>query len=427
MKKHLALFFLTLTLKLIGTSEVPVIKISDTINPGSADFILSEIETANGNGSPFAIIQLNTPGGLLTSTRQIIQGILNSKIPIVVWIGPRGSQAGSAGALITFAADIAVMATGSNIGAAHPVQGGGEGMDKTLSDKITNDTAAFAEGLAKAKGRNVEWAKLSVTESKSVTAEEALKLKVVDFLADDLASLERQLRNRKLNTVKNNISQLPETEISLKERFPTLKHQVVSFFANPTLAYLILSIGGLCLWIELSHPGLILPGVLGGICVLISLVSFQMLPIRLGALGMILFGIVLLIAELYITSYGVLGIGGIMAFVLGSLYLMDTNVPEFQISTSLIFPVALCFSIAITILSYLIWKSRNLKLSENYLGLVGLEAEANAEITESTGNVFVQGELWKARSQSAEIIKRGEKVLVKEIRGLVLIVTKKGV
>ena len=197
---------------------------------------------------------------------------------------------------------------------------------------------------------------------------------------------------------------------------------MVSFFANPTLAYLILSFGALCLWIELSHPGILFPGILGVICLLISLVSFQLLPIRLGALGMLLLGIILLIIELYVPSYGALGIGGILAFVLGSLYLMDTTIPEFQISTLLIFPVATCFAIVVCILSFILLKTRRLKVTDTYLSLVGLFTEANTDITERTGNVFLNGELWSARSADGTLISKNSKVLVQQVNGLVLTV-----
>ncbi len=406
-------------------TEASIIQVSDTINPGTADYIVAEINKSNLAKAPYLILQLDTPGGLLNSTRKIVQAMLNSKIPIVVWIGPKGAQAGSAGALITFAADVATMATGTNIGAAHPVDASGRSMDKTMSDKITHDTAAFASSLAKAKGRNIEWAKESVYSNKSISSDEAVKLKVIDFIADDLTDLELKLRGYRLTVPKEGISQLPSSA-QKTQLFPaTIKQKIVSFFANPSLAYLILSLGGLCIWIELSHPGLIFPGVLGALCVLISLVSFQLLPIRFGALGMLLLGIALLIAELYVTSYGVLGIGGILSFVLGSLYLMDTNVPEFQISLSLIFPVATCLALSVFILSYIIWKSRHLKVADGYHSLIGTTTEAHSEITKISGNIFIQGELWSARSEDGLPIKQGALVQVQEVRGLQLIVKKK--
>ena len=410
------------SLAILAESKVPVIQIADTINPGTADYIITEIEQAEKLGAPFLILQLDTPGGLLNSTRQIIQAMLNSPIPIVVWVGPKGAQAGSAGALITFAADISAMAPGTNIGAAHPVDGSGQVQDKVLAEKITNDTAAFAESLARAKGRNIEWAQSSVRNSSAISSEEALKLKVVDLIANDLDDLEIKLRGFASHTSKNAKIPLPAVKSTLNIIKPTLKQQVVSFFANPTLAYLILSFGALCLWIELSHPGILFPGILGVICLLISLVSFQLLPIRLGALGMLLLGIILLIIELYVPSYGALGIGGILAFVLGSLYLMDTTIPEFQISTLLIFPVATCFAIVVCILSFILLKTRRLKVTDTYLSLVGLFTEANTDITERTGNVFLNGELWSARSADGTLISKNSKVLVQQVNGLVLTV-----
>ncbi len=410
------------SLATLAESKVPVIQIADTINPGTADYIITEIEQAEKLGAPFLILQLDTPGGLLNSTRQIIQAMLNSPIPIVVWVGPKGAQAGSAGALITFAADISAMAPGTNIGAAHPVDGSGQVQDKVLAEKITNDTAAFAESLARAKGRNIEWAQSSVRNSSAISSEEALKLKVVDLIANDLDDLEIKLRGFASHTSKNAKIPLPAVKSTLNIIKPTLKQQVVSFFANPTLAYLILSFGALCLWIELSHPGILFPGILGVICLLISLVSFQLLPIRLGALGMLLLGIILLIIELYVPSYGALGIGGILAFVLGSLYLMDTTIPEFQISTLLIFPVATCFAIVVCILSFILLKTRRLKVTDTYLSLVGLFTEANTDITERTGNVFLNGELWSARSADGTLISKNSKVLVQQVNGLVLTV-----
>lgn len=410
------------SLATLAESKVPVIQIADTINPGTADYIITEIEQAEKLGAPFLILQLDTPGGLLNSTRQIIQAMLNSPIPIVVWVGPKGAQAGSAGALITFAADISAMAPGTNIGAAHPVEGSGQVQDKVLAEKITNDTAAFAESLARVKGRNIEWAQSSVRNSSAISSEEALKLKVVDLIANDLDDLEIKLRGFASHTSKNAKILLPAVKSPLYIIKPTLKQQVVSFFANPTLAYLILSFGALCLWIELSHPGILFPGILGVICLLISLVSFQLLPIRLGALGMLLLGIILLIIELYVPSYGALGIGGILAFVLGSLYLMDTTIPEFQISTLLIFPVATCFAIVVCILSFILLKTRRLKVTDSYLSLVGLFTEANTDITERTGNVFLNGELWSARSADGTLISKNSKVLVQQVNGLVLTV-----
>lgn len=414
-----------MSFKILASDAIPVIQVEDTINPGTADYIISQIASAESSKAQYLVLQIDTPGGLLTSTRQIIQSMLNSPIPIIVWIGPKGAQAGSAGALITYAADVATMASGTNIGAAHPVDGSGKSIDKTSNDKVTNDTAAFAESLAKAKGRNSEWVKESVFSSKSIPSTTAAASKVIDFIAEDLNDLEIKLRGYTLKTKKGTLSQLPQSSHTFTIVKPTVKQRVVSFFANPTIAYLILSLGGLCLWIELSHPGLILPGIMGAFCVLLSLVSFQLLPIRMGALGLILLGIMLLIAELYITSYGVLGIGGITAFLLGSLYLMDTHIPEFQLSISLIIPVTLCLGVSVLTLSYLILKSRRLRIMDSYKSLVGLPSQAHTEITQTSGNLFINGELWAARSVDGCPISKGTEVEIKDIRGLQLIVQKK--
>lgn len=397
--------------------------ISDTINPGTQDYIESGITAAENSNAAYVLIELDTPGGLLNSTRQIVQRMLNTKVPVVVYIGPKGAQAGSAGAIITLAADVAVMAPGTNIGAAHPVAGGGEKMDKTMSEKITNDTAAFAESLAKTKGRNTEWAKKAVVKSASIIAEEALKLNVIDLIAEDSASLTQRLQGFKLRTPKNGIVSLPASVTTMRHPL-SVKQKIVSFFANPNLAYLILSLGALCIWVEVSHPGLVMPGVIGGLCVLVSLVSFQMLPIHAGALLLILLGLCLLIAELFVASFGILGIGGIVSFVLGSLYLIDTDMSEFTISRALIFPTAgtLCFVIAA--LSYLLLRTRNLQVKTGLGEWVGERAEVREKVTGTSGKVFLHGELWNAVSSNGEEITMNSSVRIKEVRNMLLIVSK---
>jgi membrane-bound serine protease (ClpP class) len=419
-KLLLFIFFVVAPIGFGDSQTVPVISLADTINPGSADYIISEITKANQNEAPYVVLQLDTPGGLLQSTRQVIQSILNSKIPVVIWVGPKGAQAASAGALITLAGDVTAMAPGTNIGAAHPIDGSGRSMDKTLADKITNDTAALAESLAKSKGRNSEWAKQSVTLSLSLSADEAVKQKVVDFIATDITELEVKLRGFSLKSSKDSVTNLENRPQIFTQIKPGLKHRVVSFFSNPSLAYLILSLGALCLWIELSHPGLVFPGVLGGVCVILSLVSFQFLPIRFGALGLIFLGLIFFVAELYVSTHGALGLGGVLAFILGSLYLMDTDVPEFQISTFLIFPVALSLALVLTVLTYFLWKTRRLQSKDSFQRLIGLSTEANTDISEHSGNIFLLGELWSARSSPGIKIPKGAKVTVKAVTGLIV-------
>ncbi len=422
--------YLVILAALIGLSfslygaEVPVLHISDTINPGTGDYIISAIEAAESAQAPHLILELDTPGGLLSTTRQVVQKMLNSDVPIVVLVGPRGAHAGSAGALITFAADIAAMTPGTNIGAAHPVTPG-EQPDKVMAAKMANDTAAFAESIAKTRGRNTEWAAKAVKESASISAEEALKQGVIDLVVEDLPTLQARLAGYKLKAPKGQLTALPTEAVTYRDRPMTLKHRAVSFFANPNLAYLIMSLGALCLWLELSHPGLILPGVVGLLCILVSLVSFQLLPISYGALALILVGFALIVAELFLPTFGVLGVGGILAFIVGSLFLMDTQSPHFQISLALILPTAAVLASAAAFISYSILKAQRKKNASGLEAMVGEYGEVREAISQTQGMVFVQGELWNAVTAEGEIPK-GAIVVVKEVRGMQLLVSPQG-
>ncbi len=416
--------FLFFSVNAMG-SDVPLLHVNDTINPGTGDYIIRNIQRAEETKAPFLILQLDTPGGLLSTTRQIIQAMLNARIPIVVFIGPRGAQAGSAGALITFAADVAAMAPGSNIGAAHPVTESGGDPSDTMKEKITNDTAAFAESLARAKGRNREWAIQAVTKSASIPAEQALKTQVIDLIADDSLELLKKLSSYPLRVPKNGIQKLAENTsenaLSLSPVPFSIKQRLVAFFSNPSLAYLIMTAGTLCLWIELSHPGLVVPGVVGALCLLISLISFQLMPIDYGALALIFVGLALLVAELFVPAFGILGIGGIVCFTLGSLFLIDSSVPELKISLSLILPTAAVLVGAALGLGYLVLKSRRKKVSSGIEAMIGDFGEVRVTVSPQSGTVFIQGELWNAVCQAGEI-PSGTTVAVKAVNKMVLLV-----
>ena len=402
-----------------------LIQVSDTINPGTADFIGSAIHSAEAEHAPYLVIELDTPGGLLTSTRQIVRDMLNSSVPIVVYVGPRGARAGSAGALITFAADVAVMAPSTNIGAAHPVSGYAREMSKTMNEKITNDTAAFAESLAKAHHRNPDRAIKAVREAESLPVDKAVAEGVVDLVADDLTDLRAKLSGYTLKVPKHGISRLPDNVPSFQSQTMSVKQRAVSFISDPNLSYLILALGGLCIWVELSHPGLVLPGVVGVICFLVSMISFQALPIDYGALVLTLVGMGLLFSELFFPTYGALGIGGIVCFILGSLFLMDTSVPEFRISTFVIFPTAAVFAAFAVILGLLVMKSRRLRVRSGLEAMIGELGEAREDITEKAGKVIVHGELWSAVSNDKASIPSGSIVVVREVRDMRLLVSLK--
>lgn len=402
--------------------SVPVLTLNTSVNPGTGDYLVSRIEEAEKAKAPYVIIRMDTPGGLLTTTRQIVQKMLNSSIPIVVYVSPRGAHAGSAGALITLAADIAAMAPGTNIGAAHPVVPGDDKPDKAMAAKMANDTAAFAESVAKTRGRNKEWAVKAVKDSVSVTADDALKQGIIDVIAEDMTDLQQKLPGMKFKAPKAGATALPADPVVLVERPMNLKHRAVSFFADPNIAYLIMSLGALCIWIELSNPGMVLPGVIGVICVLISLVSFQLLPISYGALALIFVGLGFVVAELFLPTFGVLGIAGIAAFIFGSLFLMDTNTPEFQISLKLIFPTAAALAAAAIFIGVNILKAQKLKNASGLDTLLGQYGEVREPVSDSAGKIFVQGELWNAVSGTGSEIPKGAVVVVKEVRRMQLVV-----
>ncbi len=409
---------------LVGAIEVPILTVNDSINPGTGDYLTTGIQNAEKAKAPFVVIQMDTPGGLLSTTRQIVQQMLNAKIPVVVFVGPRGARAGSAGALITFASDVAIMAPGTNIGAAHPVSatGGNAGSDSTMEKKIANDTAAFAESLARARGRNTEWAIKAVKDSASISVENALKQGVIDFQAEDLSDALKKISGFTLKAPKQAITSIAPGDYVAKVSPPSVKQKLVSFFSDPSLAYLIMTLGGLCIWIELSHPGLIFPGVLGAICVILSLVSFQMMPINYGALVLIFLGMAMLIAELFLPTFGIVGIGGLVCFVLGSLFLMDTNVPEFQLSLGLILPTAAVLATAAFAIGALVLKTRRTKPHSGMEALLGVTATVRETVTPKSGKVFVHGEIWNAISTEEAPIEINESVTVIEVREMVLVV-----
>ncbi len=409
----------------LASAAVPMLTIADSINPGTGEYLISGIEAAEKNQAPYVVVVLDTPGGLLHTTRLIVQKMLSSPVPVVVFVGPQGAHAGSAGALITFAADVAVMAPATNIGAAHPVSAGGGPMDETSDAKITNDTAAFAESIAKARGRNPEAAIQTVKKSSSLTAENALKQGVIDFIAKDIIELQSKLVGFRLRVAKNAIDSLPKEPSPLTPLPPSLRHRVVSFFANPSLAYMILSFGALCLWIELTHPGLFVPGITGVLCLLVSLVSFQLLPISYGALGLILIGFGLIIAELFLPAYGLLGLAGVLSFVFGSLFLIDTPSPGFEIPLKLIFPTAATLALVAAFLAYVLYRSRRVKHRSGLSALVGETGEAMELVNANQGKVLVGGELWNAVSTDSTPIPKGARVQVRSVNRFTLVVTLK--
>ncbi|MBI1993931.1 MAG: ATP-dependent Clp protease proteolytic subunit, partial [Deltaproteobacteria bacterium] len=337
--------------------RVDLIVIDGGINPAVDDFIRESIARARSKGARALIIQLDTPGGLLTSTRSIVKDILGAPVPVIVYVAPSGAGAGSAGVFITLAAHIAAMAPGTNIGAAHPVAGGGQEVKGVMGEKIENFTASFSEAIAEKRGRNTEWAIQAVRRSVSITEKEALKKNVIDIVAKDVDDLLRQAEGKKVDL--DGRDQVLSFADARVERFEMgLKQKILNTLSDPNIAYLLLMAGILGLYMEFSHPGVIFPGVAGGICLLLALTSFQILPINYAGLLLMLLGIALLIGEAFLPSFGVLGIGGAISLGLGSLLLFDTESSDLVVDRSIIFTAVGTLSALMLLLGYLVFKSQ---------------------------------------------------------------------
>lgn len=406
-------------------STVFTIRFAGTVNPGSADFIDWAIKKAVISGSECLLIEMDTPGGLVSSTRTIVQSLLNAPLPIVVYVSPAGAHAGSAGVMITLAAHIAAMAPGTNIGAAHPVAMGEEKIDEELKKKITNDTVAFVKAIAQKRKRNVDWAIKAVEESASVTANEALALKVIDLLADNVNDLLAKIDGKKVE-LNGKAVELKTKDAKIVVLEPSIKHKLLMTLADPNLAYILLLIGIIGLYVEFSHPGLIFPGVVGALSLILFLISIQTLPINYGGLILILLAIVLFVLEMKIASYGLLTIGGIICFVLGALFMFDA--PEkvfdaksfsFSVSKTLVFPTAVALGGFIGLVTLLVVKARLKKPYTGIEGLIGAIGEVRTKIElNKKGLVFVHGEYWQATSD--EPIEEGSQIEVVGYDGLVL-------
>ncbi|GAB5045936.1 NfeD family protein [Thermodesulfovibrio sp. TK110] len=400
--------------------QIIVLTVNGVINPPHAEYAIKGIKMAHEKNAEAVIIQLDTPGGLDTSMRSIVKEMLNSQIPIVVYVSPKGARAASAGAFITLASHIAAMAPGTNIGAAHPVAIG-EKMDKTMAEKITNDAVAYIKSIAKQRGRNIEWAEQAVRKSISSTETEALKLKVIDLIADDLDSLIKDINGMKVKTARGEVvlntksARVNRMEMNFRER-------LLNFISDPNIAYILLMIGIYGIIFELSNPGSILPGVIGAISLILAFYSLQTLPINYAAAGLILLGVILFILELKIASHGLLTLGGVICFILGSIMLFDTANPLFKLSLSVIIPVTLVTALFFGVLLRLAYKAHKRKPVTGVEELIGLRGVAKTDINSHRGLVMVHGELWQARS--LEEIKKDEEVIVEEVQGLTLKVRK---
>jgi len=423
MKARTLLFAAGVALALAGPAmaqTVVVAKLDGTINPAAADYIGRSIERARELNAECLILTLNTPGGLLKSTRVIVSEILESEVPVVVYVAPGGSQAASAGVFITLAATVAAMAPGTNIGAATPVALEGQ-MDSTMSTKATNDAAAFIRTIAEKRNRNVQWAEEAVRQAFSITETEALEQNVVDLVAKNLEELIARLNGMVVETPKGTVTLETEgaTVISLEMDF---SEKILDILSDPNIAYILFMLGVYGLLFELYNPGAILPGVVGVISIILAFYSLHTLPINYAGFALILFSVILFLAEIKVTSYGMLTVGGIISLVLGSMMLVrsESALEFFEISWSVILSVA-----AVTVVFFLVViglgiRAQRQKPTTGAEGIVGETGEALSAL-DPAGEVRVHGEIWNARSTTGKI-KKGDRVKVVRMENFTLTV-----
>jgi membrane-bound serine protease (ClpP class) len=419
----LAFVLLTLILSLLlpldgaaadedAPNTLMIIGLDGPINPGTAIYVKRGIEEAKAEHAALIILRLDTPGGLGSSMRTIIKAILNSPVPVVVYVGPRGAGAASAGVMITVAGHVAAMARGTNIGAAHPVTAGGKDIEKTMSKKVVNDMASYGRGIAEDKGRNGEWVEQAIRESVSITAEEAREKYVVDLVVKDLDDLIDTLDGREVYMSGNPVT-LKTKSLKRVYYHPGFRDRVLKTISDPNIAYILMMIGLAGLYFELSHPGTIFPGVIGAISLILAFFSFQALPVNYAGLILIALAIIFFIAEVKVASYGILSIGGLIALTLGSIMLFE----DVGVSLKLMMPTILLvggFFVVVAALAFRAYHTKPKGGSEGLIGEVGLVKEALTP----EGMVFVHGEYWRA--VSTERIEPNEQVEVMGIEGLKL-------
>ena len=407
-----------------GTPPVAYLaEVDGIIHPVSSEYLRGAIAEADAGKAAVIVITLRTPGGLVDSTRDINTAILGAKTPVVVFVGPSGSRAASAGFLITIAADIAAMAPGTHIGAAHPVSGDGQKVDEVMAAKMASDVAGYARSLAAQRRRNVDLVERAVTESRTYTEQEALGARppLIDLLAADVPDLLTKLDGRSVTRFDGRVETLRTAGATTRAVHMTWAQRTLSALAHPQIAYLLLMLGTLGLTVELWSPGAVLPGVVGGICLLLAFFAFQVLPVSAAGVLLILFGVLLLVLEVKVTSYGVLAVGGLVGLLLGSLMLVDSPLPELQVGLRLVVPISLGVAVIIFFLVRLAVRAQR---GGSVTGNAGMLAETGRALSaiapSAVGQIQTHGEIWSATSPVP--IQAGDIVRVVAVKGLVLTV-----
>jgi membrane-bound serine protease (ClpP class) len=395
--------------------QVDIIRVEGVIGPVAAEFIDESLEKAAQAGAVCLVVELDTPGGLMDSMRRIVKAFMNSPVPVVIYVAPSGAQDASAGVFITLAAHVAAMAPGTNIGAAHPVTMGQEA-DETATEKMTNDAVSYIRGIAEQRGRNAEWAEAAVRTSESVTAREALELGVIDLICESRQALLDSLDGLVIETAEGPVT-LETRGAAVRERQLGFRYQVLNIISNPNVAYILLILGFYGLFFELSNPGAFLPGIAGGICLILAFFAFQVLPINYAGLLLILFAIVLFIVEMLTPTFGFLTTGGIIAMILGSLMLIGSPAPFLRLSWQIILPVTLATAAFFLFALGMALRTRLRRPTTGQQGLVGEIGTAETRL-KPEGKVFLHGELWNARC--ARGAGKGDRVRVLKVERLLL-------
>jgi membrane-bound serine protease (ClpP class) len=419
-RRSLAIVFLFAAFCLASVScsaEIVKIVVNDTINPISADYIGRAIQDAERTHAEALLIEINTPGGLVSSTRDIVQEILASKTPVIIYVTPAGSYAASAGFYILEAADVAAMTPGSNTGAAHPVLGDGATMDPVLKEKLENDSAALLRSYSSKRGRNVEVAESAVRQSKSFSADEALSNHLIDYIAKDENDLFKQLNGKTIARFDGSKQALQLVGKPIRNDEPTVRERVLSWLMNPNFTFLLFAIGMMALYAEFNHPGAIIPGVIGFIFVLLALFAFHILPTRYAALVLILGAFALFALEAKFQTHGVLTVGGIAIMVLGALLLVDGPIPEMRVRWVTALSVSIPLGLITVFLMTIAMKARRNKITTGEQGMIGEIGVVEAPLMPA-GKVFVHGELWNAIATRPVSV--GQNVVVRKVEDLTL-------
>ena len=407
-----------LVLTTFASADVLKVVLDDTIQPVTAEYLDRAIQAAAANHDQALLIEINTPGGLVDSTREIIEKITTSAVPVIIYVSPTGSRAGSAGIFILEAADVAAMAPGTNAGAAHPVTIGLFGKpDETMMKKIENDTASLMRSVVTRRGRNVELAESAVRESKSFTEQEALDKKLIDYVASNEQELFRQIAGKPVKRFNGQEVTLNLVGQPVRNYVMTLKERILSYIMDPNVAFIILAIGLLALYMEFNHPGAVIPGTVGVVFILLAVFSLNLLPVRFAALVLIAGAFALFALEAKFATHGVLTIGGIALLVIGGLLLIDAPIPEMRVKWITALAVSIPLGLITAFLMSIALRARRNKITTGEQGLVG-EIGITQTALSPTGKVFVHGELWNAISRVN--LTAGERVVVQQVNGLLL-------